>query len=403
MENVSLEEVSLELSNRCYGRCMHCSSDSTAEDNSEQELPLEKWIDVIGQAANSGAKVISLSGGDPLIYPRWKTVVSAVTSYGMGVLFYTSGIKETRQITRTGDEPNEDDDFVLVEGISNLDLLHLKDAFSYSWGKIIFSLEGSDAQTHDRIVGVHGSFNNTLQSIAFAKEIGLEVELHFTPMAGNWFQIEGFLSLAKTLSINKVSFLRLVPQGRSCVNARDTALSPESFVAVQKLLYEWEGKPDFRIGCPLSFGHLLGYVDQRPRCHAGLDMLLIRPNGDVHACAAAKEAGALQLGNVSKCSLSFIWKESRNIKALRKFHVEDAAIGECVKCPWKYCCGGGCPAQRIIYNINNIGFGSLWSQLISGVDPMCPKHTNCLSNLDIRNNRKNISKREQDGKGNVVK
>ncbi len=403
MEDVKLEEVSFELSNRCYGRCIHCSSESTPDAETDGELSLEKWLDLVVQSSNLGAEVISLSGGDPLVYPDWQRVVSCIVDYGMGILFYTSGIKKAEQITRTGDEPSAFDEVVLVEGIGNEDLFFLKREFSQTWGKIIFSLEGSDAVVHDKVVGVAGSFNNTLESIAFAKEIGLEVELHFTPMACNWYQIESFLALAKMLKIDKVSFLRLVPQGRARDNVSDTMLSPEEFAIVQKTLYEWEGKPDFRIGCPLSFGHLFGYIDQRPRCHAGLDVMLIRPNGDVHSCAGWKECKRLVAGNAKDESLRWIWEHSLVMKTLRKFHEEDAAAGECTKCPWKYCCSGGCPAQRVIYNLEHTGAGSPWAQLTGGVDPMCPRFTGVLGSVSIRNARKGAGfAREQDAHGNVI-
>ncbi len=410
---IRLEEVSLELSNRCLGRCLHCSSDSSADADTLFELALDEWLSVVNQAKDLGADVVSLSGGEPLLYPHWKSIVEAIVDLGMDVLFYTCGIKETA-VCGSGES------IMVTRGMSEEDLDFLKEEFDSGWGRIIFSLEGTDAVTHDTIVGVIGSYMNTINSVQRAIDRDISVELHFTPMDMNWHQVTSFLSYAKQANVDKVSFLRLVPQGRAKVNAEKVMYSPRVFHLLQKDLYGWSGKPDFRIGCPLSFGHLYGYVEQRPRCHAGLDLLLVRPTGDVHSCAGWKECKSLVAGNVRNELLRDIWESSDALSMVRDFHRSDAAAGFCRRCPWKSCCGGGCPAQRIIYNqqfalgleldglsvpaAKAIATRENWQLLVDGVDPMCPRFNGILKDREIIEARKNAGiHREQDDHGNIIK
>lgn len=397
MLEVKLHEVSLELSNRCEGRCIHCSSDSKSEADRNDELSSDSWILVIKEAKNLGADVISLSGGEPLIYSDWQEIVWTIANEGMGVLFYTCGIKEAIQPRNHQRPPS------ILRGISDDDLRCLNNQFSKTWGRIIFSVEGSHQATHDYIVGVRGSFANTIMASKRAKMLGMTVEWHFTPQQANWYQIWDFLTMAQKMGIDKVSFLRLVPQGRAKRNEDIVMYPPRIFHRIQQNLYEWpHDTPKFRIGCPLSFGHLYGYIEERPRCHAGKDLLLIRPNGDVHACAGWKECKDMVLGTVLGSTLWEIWESGAIIDMIRTYHHQDAAEGACKRCTWKYCCGGGCPAQRIIHN-QGYEIEGTYARLARGVDPMCPKYRGFLTNEEIKTNRQDGQvHRRQDGEGNVT-
>jgi len=353
-------------------------------------------MSAIHQAKLLGAKVISLSGGEPLLYPYWRDIVECVVDHDMEVLFYSCAIKDTEFWA-------QDTSYVVKKGIDKDDMEFLLSCFKKARGRIIFSLEGTDALVHDRIVGVKGSFLNTIRAIEEAQAMGLTVELHFTPMELNWHQIPSFLAFARTAKVDKVSFLRLVPQGRTICNP-DIMYDASIFDHIQHELYGYEAsEPKFRIGCPLSFGHLYGYVEQRPRCHAGLDLMLIRPNGDIHACAGWKECKSLVAGNVQTSTLSTVWHYSPIFVLIRNFHMFDSAAGFCGSCPWKPYCGGGCPAQRIILNQAEQRQQDNWNLLTEGVDPMCPRYNGILSDTEIRDNRKQAGfPVVQDKHGNIV-
>lgn len=401
-----LEEVSLELSNHCLCNCVHCSS--VAGEPMPAELSTHQWDEIICQAKDLGASVISLSGGDPLIYrisgtePYWKILVMRIASLRMKTLFYTSGVKKIGRLFSYA--PSVKSGSVLLRGISADDLAFLHSEFSIdgAGGKLIYSLEGAKAATHNAITGISGAWFHLVNgAIPESMELGIDVELHFTPMALNFPEISDFLLLARKLGIERASFLRLVPQGRAKLNREKVTLTSKQFHQIQRLLYQWQGKPYVRIGCPLSFGHLYGYVDQRPRCHAGRDLLLIRPNGDVHACAGWKECRQLVLGNVKRETLREIWCNSPILEMIRRFNEEDAAAGYCKSCPWKSVCGGGCPAQRIIFNQAR-GITDPWKQMTQGVDPMCPRYNKIFTDSQINSNRTHMERtRIQDKKGNI--
>lgn len=78
----------------------------------------------------------------------------------------------------------------------------------------------------------------------------------------------------------------------------------------------------------------------RPTCG---DALVIEQNGDVYSCDHWVDA-AHRLGNIRRDSLAAM-VDGRRQKA---FGMAKAALpGECIRCPWRFACHGGCPAHRI--------------------------------------------------------
>jgi radical SAM protein with 4Fe4S-binding SPASM domain len=333
-------------------------------------------MNLIEQAKDMGAEVISLSGGDPLMYGHWKTLVEFISHHEMDILFYTCGF--WRDIYDGG------------QTITGEDLTFLARSFKNTKSRLILSLEGATAETHNKMFG-HGNAFKILTEmiIPTAVNLGLLVELHFTPTAINIHEVTTFLDLAEELEVEKVSFLRLVPQGRAEINRDQLMLTPEQFLELQITLHDYKGKVPFRIGCPLNFGHLLGYIDERPKCHAGQDLLLVRPDGEAHCCAGWKNCKSLSLGNIKDMSLRDIWQNSVVLQEIRDFNETKAVGGFCSDCPWMAKCGGGCPAQRVILN-QFIGVRDAHKQLFGGVDPACPRFNDLIADFDILGLRKEL-------------
>ncbi len=381
-----LKETSIELTNECRLKCIHCSSD--AGDKKENELSWFEIKDIIKQSKELGASVISLSGGDPILHPDLFQIMNKIADCDMNILLYTSGITGCR--------------YYGINSINRSIMMNIRSIFTDTKDSvIIFSVEGN-REHHDLITGFEGSFNATLRAITNAKDLGINVNLHFTPMRQNINDIDDFFRLAELLEVDKVSLLRLVKQGRSLEN--DCMITPFQFMELQEKLYNYNGKVKVRVGCPLSSFHLLGYEEYRPFCHAGSDLLLIRPDGDVHFCAACKNCGDMSLGNIREKSLEDIWHNSSILKMVRDYNSNPLnAKGFCTDCPQKCFCGGMCVAQRVIFNQDN-GINELPDKMYEGCDIMCPRYNGLLDDSVINHNRKkNGFKIRQDNEGNVIR
>ena len=65
-----LKEVKIELTNRCFRNCKHCSSSATNSSNNAKELDFEDVKKIIYEAKDMNVETIVFTGGEPLMYER---------------------------------------------------------------------------------------------------------------------------------------------------------------------------------------------------------------------------------------------------------------------------------------------------------------------------------------------
>jgi radical SAM protein with 4Fe4S-binding SPASM domain len=177
--------------------------------------------------------------------------------------------------------------------------------------------------------------------------------------------------LCAQLGVKKMSLLRFVPQTRGAQNVDELGMTVNDFSRMQyeiDMALEQSHPVQVRAGCPIDFRHAVGLRDGKARpCHAGDDLMLVRPDGSVHPCAAWK---SLQVdSNVHDHDLGYIWNHSKVFQAIRMF--KDAGYktlaGVCMDCSALTTCMGGCPAQRLH------AYGKTLEALYtSKSDPLCP-------------------------------
>lgn len=87
---MSLNEITIEVTQQCPNRCIYCSSLSDMEKN--ERLDRTTIFQVVDDAVALGAKTVSLSGGEPFIREDIVEIVDYVHAKGVKVRLYSSGI-----------------------------------------------------------------------------------------------------------------------------------------------------------------------------------------------------------------------------------------------------------------------------------------------------------------------
>ena len=86
-----LEELSIEVTNECPLACIHCSSGSSPK-RLPDELSVDRQMELIQEARDMGATVLSLSGGEPLVYPHTMRLIEEANRLDYKrILLYTTG------------------------------------------------------------------------------------------------------------------------------------------------------------------------------------------------------------------------------------------------------------------------------------------------------------------------
>lgn len=346
--NRQLKELKIEVNRNCPLECLHCSSNGMP--HAPEELSAEKVADLIREFAYLGGEKLCISGGEPLSYEGLPTIIDACRRTNIETVIYTTGISSNGGS---------------LQPISDRMLALL----SESAVKIIFSLHGAHAKTHDALTQVEGSFNTTMVAIERTIAAGAQVGVHIVPTALNFKEIGDMTKQLAVRDVHKVSWLRFVPQGRGQFNRDILQLSKEQLVqlAPKKIELKQEYQTiEIRTGAPFN----ILCSELAVPCEAGLSVLTIRPDGWVAPCDAFKQFRTKDgFGNILHHSLSEVWEKSYLLNKIRKIY-ESRLTSSCASCPLYAQCNAGCLAQKAIA-AGGLTDGRDPECLLNGVEARC--------------------------------
>lgn len=352
-----LDEISLEISYDCCQRCIFCSSSAEHPSPLKNELSTDEIKKLLSNCAASSQrpKNFSISGGEPLMHKNIFEIMKYANDFGYTNLLYTTG--------QTIEKENE------LKCITKENAKRLKDLNV----KVIFDLQDTTASIHDKIMDREGSFDRTIEAIKLLKSNNVYVETHLVPNTLNFRNFLDYFEFTKELNIDRISFLRLVRQGRAHDNPW-LELNKKQFKELQFLFLraEEESIIPFRLGHPIDRRFLISPKYKVPVCRGATDAPLINPLGDVYTCPAWKNISNYVAGNIRTQSLESIMNESPYYKIFYDFIHKDGwknIVGKCQECPFLSKCKGGCVAQRLLFNSNNKI--PLEQAITLGSDPLC--------------------------------
>lgn len=292
---MKLDEITIEITQRCPNKCIYCSSFS-GPDMSEG-LDYTTIRRVIDDAKSLGAKSVSLSGGEPFLHQSIVEIVDHIHSLGLKAYVYSSGIYSA------GNDCTSIPECLFRSIVGKLDGL-------------IINYETTDPILYATIMGTDpGNHKLLSESIRTAISMGIPVEAHFVPMRCNFRRIPTVVEELITMGVRKVSILRLVRQGRARNNGAMINLSKQDSDELRHLLMDCNKryKGVIRIGMP--------FINGRPICNTGTSKLNVRYDGFVFPCEAFKD-GMMEIEgdtpcNVKKVSLKEIYSSSSYLFKVR--------------------------------------------------------------------------------------
>jgi MoaA/NifB/PqqE/SkfB family radical SAM enzyme len=288
-------------------------------------LEYEKFVSVVKDAADLGAKTICLSGGEPFLHPRIVDMTAYIKSLGLQSFIYTGGIIVNAQNEKV-----------------SLDKDILK-AISGVVTKLIFNIEAATPEIYDRIMGTNGCFEKMKQSVLDANGFSITTEAHFVPMKLNIGEVTNTVALCRELGISEISFLRLVLHGRALQNEREIALSDEELAQLKDSLevLQKTSSIGIRIGVPLSSD-----ISCR-KCEAARGKLNIKYDGKVFPCEVFKNdrmihrLNGLKPDSIFDGSLRDIYNNSKYLQQIRELYQNFSSGKHCETCIGQYLINSG--------------------------------------------------------------
>ena len=305
-----------EITLKCNLNCLHCGS--SAGNIRSDELTTNESLQLCHDLSDIGFKGIGLMGGEIFLRKDWKQISKEIKKVGIKLSIITNGFFK----------PDK-----LVSELVDLGA-----------DCVMVGMDGSSAETQDKIRRVAGSFDKAWKFIRAAKKAGLVIGIITTVHKLNLEELPKIRDLVLEEEVDW-QIQPATPIGRFPINL---ALTPEEFYTVGLFIHSIQKEhtnKDFTIVGAHNFGFHssvippLSYYPEWKGCYAGKTVLGIQSNGDVKGCLAMPDD--FIEGNIRKRNIKDIWNDPNSFAYNRKFTIDQ--IGEnCKGCEFGKSCKGGC-------------------------------------------------------------
>ncbi len=314
--------VQYELSAGCNQRCVFCYNTwkgKKEEKSALRTLSSEKRWEVIEKIITLDVFEVILSGGEPLLIPEICEMVYKLKKSNIRTYLITNGLLLTGKLAKKLKE-------------SGLDGIQI-------------SLHGSDAQINDAITGNSGSFDKTIRGFKNAVKFfnPESVNVNMVLLKDNYHDVASVMRLVD--QIKGVYFsLGFLSKTGSALSA-DIEITKDEILEACRVMIQNGRKTGLDVGISGGFPFCLFPPEDREKimhlsaniCDAGLNQMIIAPNGDIRPCVCLPHI----LGNILNDDPKEVWKNSSFLRFLQHFeHVPPI----CHSCDLVAICKGGCRA-----------------------------------------------------------
>jgi AdoMet-dependent heme synthase len=310
-----------EVTRSCELACVHCRAEAIHR-RDPLELSTDEGRKLIDEVAQMGTPLIIFTGGDPLQREDLEELIRHAKAQGL----------------RVGTIP------ATTERLTRQRLERLQEA---GVDQLALSIDGETAAKHDAFRQVPGSFEKALQGAAWARELGLPLQVNTVFGAWNVGDFDALAALVEKLGIVFWEVFFLVPTGRG------TALQSCS---AEQFEYLFERLDDLSMRVPfivkITEGqHYRRFVAQRGMPAGGVrgHMPKVAVNAGRGFCfvdhtGMISPSGFLPIscGNVREQSVTEVYRGHPVFQALRD---PERLEGKCGRCGFRDVCGGGSRAR----------------------------------------------------------
>ncbi len=300
-----------EITSQCNLRCRHCGSRC---ENVGTELAVEDIQKTLGMLDVSSAPMICLTGGEPLMHPHFREIVSVVSEQG----FFWGMTTNATLITP-----------------ETVELLRKKQMSSVS-----VSLDGLE-QVHDALRMSAGAWKKAVNGIRLLIDAGFSPQVTTVVHSGNILDIEQLYKVLCDLGVQNWRLVNVDPIGRAC-ETNELLLNRAGFKWLINYIQEKRYDPGCMMKITYGCSHYLGVEkermvrDQYFMCGAGLFIASVRSNGDICACLDIENRPELVQGNIHQDNLIHVW--NHRFEFFRQDRTANSEI--CRKCKDRLICGG---------------------------------------------------------------
>jgi heme b synthase len=342
----SLRLLFWETTKACNLTCRHCRAVPQRR-LGPTELNTSEALNLIDGIAEMAKPVMVLSGGEPLFRPDLFDIAEYGVATGFRMALATNGTLVTERVAAK----------IADAGIS----------------RVAISLDGADAETHDRFRGLPGSHALALRGIRNLRAENVSVQINSTIAKHNVIQVPKMLELALALGADALHLFMLVPVGCGVKIAPTEMLPADEY---ERVLHWFDEQSkdcpiDLKATCAPHYYRIRAQRIEGERSRGDMSSTFIAPGTRAKAAPSMMTGGrhgqhlsAMTRGCLAGTSVCFvsnegrvypcgylpvsagdtrvqrfadIWNQSEVFEQLRD---PDAYQGKCGECRYEAICGG---------------------------------------------------------------
>jgi len=318
----------LAVTYRCNLKCAFCYAGCNLTQNpinSDKELTTKELKKIISKIINQAkAPSISFTGGEPVLRKDLPELICYAKTLGMRVNLISNG--------------------------TLIDKKKVDEMVSAGLDSAQISIEGTDAKTHDYLVGKQGAFEKSLEAISLLKKTGIHTHTNTTLSRINIEQANQFPEFVRNqLDLKKFSMNMMIPSGSVSENNSlklyysEMGAYLESIIAKSKthdVEFMWYSP------IPICMFNTITHGLGNKGCSACDGLISVAPNGDILPCASYDKI----VGNLFDNDFKNIWHD----KPAKYFRQKEFANSYCKTCEHFMLCNGACPLYW-----RNMGYNEL--------------------------------------------
>lgn len=289
----SLRLVFWESTKACNLTCRHCRA-VPRRAIGPTELNTSQALDLIDAIAEVAKPVMVVSGGEPLFRPDLFDIAEYGVASGFRMALATNGTLVSERVAAK----------VADSGIS----------------RVAISLDGADADTHDRFRGLTDSHALAIRGIRNLRAEGVSVQINTTIAKHNVAQVPRMLDLALELGADALHLFMLVPVGCGLEIAPTEMLPADEY---ERVLHWFDDQSrdcpiDLKATCAPHYYRIRAQRIEEERSRGDMSSTFIAPGTRAKAAPSMMSGGrhgqhlsAMTRGCLAGTSVCFVSNEGR--------------------------------------------------------------------------------------------
>lgn len=328
-----LTQLYVHLTEGCNLACRHCWVAPARDEHgtAAPSLPPAVFGRIIAEARPLGLSAVKLTGGEPLLHPRFAEILAVVRREDLRLTLETNGVLCADEVAAA--------------------IAGCRDPF------VSVSLDGAQAATHERVRGVAGCFARSLEGIRALVRAGLKPQIIMTLQRCNAGEADALVLLARKLGAASVKFNLLQPTARGGrLHEAGEAPGVQELIALGRRIEgaARAGGVSVHFDYPAAF-RPLSAIAAGGGCGACgiLNVLGVLANGSYALCGIGEVLPRLVFGAAGRERLAEVWSSHPILRELRA-GLPSRLGGVCGRCLMRGGCLGACLAQNFYRT------GSFW-------------------------------------------